>query len=356
MADVVVSAVGALHRPRYPDLPGRGDFAGPRWHSARWDHTVDLRGKRVGVIGNAASAVQFVPEIAPAAERVFVFQRSAHWILPRGDRRYSPLEQRLFRVPLLQRLYRAAIYLRLELLFQLVLRPARRSARWVRAMLGRHLRAAIPEPELRAQLTPSYPPGCKRGLLSDDYYPAVRRDDVELVTAPLVAETPAGVTTAAGDVALDALIYATGFDPMDLGPLRVYGRDGHELGARWQQAPQAHLGITVPGFPNFYVLLGPNTGLGHNSVVWMVECQVNYVARCLSLQRRHGVRALEVRPGALRRFYAQLGARMQGMVWSACHSWYRRDDGLVFALWPSSTVRYWWETLWPRRADFAARR
>jgi cation diffusion facilitator CzcD-associated flavoprotein CzcO len=353
--DVLVSAVGALHRPKLPALEGLGSFAGPSWHSARWNHSVDLRGKRVGVIGNAASAVQIVPEVAKQAIELFVFQRSAHWILPRWDRAYSERAKALFRLEPLRRLYRWAIYLRLELLFLLVFRLGSRPARWLRRQLVARLHGLVADPALRDALIPDYPLGCKRGLLSDDYYPALLRPNVRVVTDPLQEELVDGLRTDRQRYALDAIVYATGFDPMGVGPLRIHGREGVELTARWAESPQAHLGMTVPGFPNFYVLLGPNTGLGHNSVMWMVECQANYVARCLRLQRRRSLRALEVRQEALDAFYARLGRRMADKVWSACRSWYRRDDGLIFALWPSSTVRYWWETRRPRLADFEQR-
>ena len=355
-AEVLVSAVGALHVPNYPGLPGVGEFQGPRWHSATWDHSVDLEGKRVGVIGNGASAVQFVPQIAPRAARTYVFQRTAHWVLPKDDGPYPAWLRRFFRTfPGLLRLYRALIYLRHEAGFLLAFDRAALGERWLRYVARRHLEAAISDPRLREVLVPDYQPGCKRILLSNDYYPTLARDDVELVTERLVAETPAGVETAAGELELDALIYATGFQPLAWGHVEVYGRGGERLGERWGDAPRAHLGMSVPGFPNYYLLLGPNTGLGHNSVMWMVECQVNYVLQLLREQRRAGHAALEVRPAALEEGYAWLRERLGGKVWTDCRSWYQNDEGLIYALWPATTARYCWELRRPRLADFVAR-
>ena len=351
-ADAFVSAVGPLHVPKLPTLEGLGSFEGPSFHSASWDHDVELAGLRVGVIGNAASAVQLVPEVAKEAKELYVFQRSAHWVLPRSDCTYPRVVQWLLRFPPLQRAYRIMLYLYQELGFFLLFRKGALAARVVQRRIRKRIRRDVADSATRDALVPDYPFGCKRALLSDTYYPALNRPNVHLVTDALTEEQPEGLATAERHYALDAVIYATGFDALTLAPLKIYGRDGDELAETWEASPRAHLGITVPKFPNFYVLLGPNTGLGHNSVMWMVECQSRYVVRCLAAQRRPGTRSLEIRSEVLAAFYTGIERRMENRVWSECNSWYRRDDGLIFALWPSSTLRYWWETRRPRLADF----
>ncbi len=351
-AEAFVSAVGPLHVPKYPAIEGLGSFAGPSFHSARWDHKTDLAGLRVGVIGNAASAVQLVPEVAKEAKELHVFQRSAHWVLPRLDCAYPRFVQWLLRLTPLQRAYRVLLYVYQELGFFLLFRKGALAARAIQRQIRKQIQKDVSDPATQEALVPDYPFGCKRALLSNDYYPTLNRANVHVVTDPLVREQPEGLATEATTYALDAVIYATGFDALTLAPLKIYGRDNEELGATWERSPQAHLGITVPKFPNFYVLLGPNTGLGHNSVMWMVECQSRYVVRCLAAQKRAGLRALEVREEVLEAFYTRIDRRMKNRVWSECKSWYRRDDGLIFALWPSSTLRYWWETRRPRLADF----
>lgn len=346
-AEVYVSAVGALHEPKYPDLPGRDAFDGAAFHTARWDASVDLRGKRVGVIGNAGSAVQLVPHVAEQAERLYVFQRTAHWILPKADYPYPAWLRRMFRaLPLLLLLYRWFIWARLEVLYLLTFSKGSLGSGYLRRLTRQHLHAAVDDPALRETLTPRYQPGCKRILLTNDYYPALARENVELVTDPLRRIDPAGPVGEARDYPVDVLIYATGFDPLAWGQLEVYGREGRHLGSEWGQSPGAHLGMTVPGYPNYFLLLGPNTGLGHNSVMWMVECQVNYVVQCLQALRRSSGSTLEVREEALERYYAEISEQLGRSVWSTCQSWYRNEDG-IFALWPGTTTRYWWRTRRP---------
>lgn len=351
--EVLVSAIGALHVPRWPDVPGRERFRGPSFHSAQWDRGVELQGKRVGVIGNAASAVQFVPEVARQAGQLTVFQRSAHWVFPRADFAYPRWFQALLRLTPLQRLYRLSLWLTQELLFLLAFGRGSwygRLARWSQA---RRLRRLFPDPALAAALTPDYPVGCKRALLSNDYYPALKRENVRVVPEAVTAIHEDGVETRSGRHALDVLIYATGFQPFAPVGLEVTGRGGASLRQRWGDHPRAHLGMTVPGFPNFFLLLGPHTGLGHNSVMWMVECQVRYVVRCLRALERRRARALEVREEALAGFQAWVERRLARKVWVDCRSWYQNQGGQVYALWPATTARYAWATRRPRPADFS---
>jgi len=338
-ADVFVSAVGAFSEPAVPRLPGLESFAGAAFHSARWDHGHDLRGRRVAVIGTGASAVQFVPEIQPLVQRLHVFQRSAPWVVPRRDRPRSAAARRLHRrLPATQRLARASVYWSHELLVPCFRHPRLMA---VNARLARrHLEAAVADPALRARLTPDYTMGCKRVLLSDDYLPALTRENVELVTDPIAAVRPEGIVTRDGTLrAVDTIVFGTGFRVTDL-PIaeRIAGRDGVRLADRWDGSPRAHLGTTVAGFPNLFLLLGPNTGLGHSSVVFMIESQIAHLLAALRHLDAHGAASLEPRAEAQARFVAEVEAAMRGTVWTAgCRSWYLDRRGRNSTLWPGFT-------------------
>ncbi|MCU0310365.1 MAG: NAD(P)/FAD-dependent oxidoreductase [Acidimicrobiales bacterium] len=350
-ADVVVNATGPLSTPRVPDIPGLGEFEGAVFHSARWDHTHDLRGERVAVIGTGASAVQFVPEIASIAGHVDVFQRSAPWVLPRDDRPVPSWKRRLYtRFPVLARLHRWRIYARQELSALAFLGNDRVTARVVE--MGRdHIEASIADPGLRAAVTPTYTPGCKRLLLSNDWYPTLARPDVDLVTVGIERVVPGGVRTVDGVVhPADTIVLGTGFAATDfLAPMQVRGRGGCELGEAWRGGAATHLGISVAGFPNLFLLAGPNTGLGHNSIVFMIEAQLHWVLGALRHRLREGVAALDLRPEVQATSYAAVQRRMQDTVWlSGCESWYRSADGRVDTLWPGFSLSYWWRT---RRFD-----
>lgn len=350
-AKALVSGCGQLNRPHIPDLPGRSDFAGVQFHSARWDHGFDPAGKSIAVIGNGASAVQLIPEIARRAGKLYVFQRSANWIIARGDRAYGKLAQWLFRrAPLVERLYRYLIYWSLEMKFVAFAQGAI-FGKLAERMALNHLDHQIADPRLRAILRPDYPIGCKRILISDDYYPALLRSNVELVTAPLAKVTRDAVVTADGaERRVDAIIYATGFESTDfLAPLDLAGDDGVPMAQRWRRGAEAHLGMTVPGYPNFFMMYGPNTNLGHNSIVFMIECQARYIARCLSLLFG-GKRIFEVTPQAMARSQARLEAALARTVWAAgCRSWYKTAEGRITNNWSGLTAEYWWRT---RRPDF----
>jgi cation diffusion facilitator CzcD-associated flavoprotein CzcO len=351
VADAVVAALGPLRDPSYPSFEGRDEFRGVQLHTARWDHDVDLDGKRIGVIGTGSSGVQVVPPLADRAAHVTVFQRSAPWIIPLLDRTYSDLEIWLFEnVPAFRWLYRELLYWQKEVRFAGFKRgsPAMRLmesyARW-------NLRRHIDDPELRRKLTPDYRMGCKRIILSNRYYPTLARDHVDVVTDPIATITPDGIRTGAGDhLPFDVIVYATGFRVADpLGEATITGLDGRDLDAAWGSRPAAHLGTTVPGFPNLFLLLGPNTGLGHNSMVFMLESQYNYVVDALERLRDPEVAYLDVREDALADFQREVTRRNQRTVWaSGCHSWYLSDDGYNFTLWPGYTFEYWHRT---RRFD-----
>ncbi|MEU0567880.1 NAD(P)/FAD-dependent oxidoreductase [Nonomuraea sp. NPDC005983] len=337
--DVVVMSVGQLNRPRLPDIPGMTDFAGVSFHSARWNHDHDLTGRRVAVIGNGSSAAQFIPEVAQQAGHLTVFQRTPNWVIPKPDATFGPLARLAFRfVPGLQRAYREWIYRYAEG----TLYPALAQG-WSAGLLRKralaHLDAQVPDPELRARLTPDYPPGCKRVVIDSAFYPALTRQNVEVVTDGIAEITPKGVRTAEGLHEVDTIIYATGFLSTEfLSPIEVEGRDGRSLAEQWSGGAEAYLGISVPNFPNLFLLYGPNTNLGHNSIVFMLECQVRHVMSCLPYLARG---PLEVRPEAMAAWSRQLDAAMSRMVWGdGCQSWYKTAAGRVTNNWPGPTTLY----------------
>ena len=342
-ARVLVAGQGPLTEPRVPEVRGLDTYAGRVFHSARWDHGHDLRGRRVAVIGTGASAIQFVPAIQPLVEDLVVYQRAPPWVLPHPDRPIREGERRLFRrVPAVQRALRAGIYAARELLIPgLTRRPALMQA--VEAMSRRHLRDQVADPELRARLTPDYRIGCKRMLPSDGWYPALCADNVRLVTEPIQEVRPGSIVSADGaEHAVDTIIFGTGFHVADM-PIGdwVRGRDGRTLTEAWGGSPRAHLGSMVAGFPNLFMLLGPNTGLGHSSVVYMIESQVAYLMDALRVMRERGAAVAEVRPEVQAAYNQEVDARMERTVWSTgCASWYQDATGRNPTLWPDWTWRF----------------
>lgn len=344
-ARVLVSGMGALHVPRYPSLKGAESFAGPSFHSALWDDSVSLEGKRVAVVGTGASAIQFVPQIAPRVAKLHLFQRTPAWIVPRLDFPFTERKKHRFRrIPLLRWAFRQYIFWRQEVRVLAFLGNERFRAK-MEAIARRHLRRHVKDPALREALTPHYALGCKRVLVSDDFYPALSRDNLELVTSEITEVREHSIVTADGtERPIDVLIYGTGFRATE--PLigcRIIGRGGHEIHDVWKARMSAYLGITVSGFPNLFVLLGPNTGLGHNSVILMIEAQVRYVIDCLKLMKRRKQRAMDVRPEVQQGFVEETHRRMQKTVWlsGGCHSWYQDEKtGEVTTIWPGSVLAY----------------
>jgi cation diffusion facilitator CzcD-associated flavoprotein CzcO len=346
IARAVVSAMGSLSRPAIPKIAGMERFRGRIFHSAQWDHSFDLTGKKVAVIGTGASAVQFIPKIAPQVEKLCVFQRRAPWILPKLAIETPTWLKRLFRLmPWSQRALRSFIYLCQEviglgLVNPILLYPLKRLALW-------YLTSKLPEPTLRSAATPDYPFGCKRILLSNNYYDALARENVELLTGAIAEIRETGIVTQdQKERSFDAIILATGFRAIDLlSPLRVLGLNGADLAQVWRHGPKAFFGMTVPGFPNFFMLLGPNTLLGHNSVVFMIEAQVDYVGQALQSLDRRGSASMNLRQDVHTRFNSQLRRRARGTAWtSGCKSWYLDSRGKNLSLWPNSPTRYWLRT------------
>ncbi len=355
-AEVLVSGTGQLNRPAYPALAGLEDFAGVTFHSARWRRDVDLRGKRVAVIGNAASAIQFVPQIAPSVERLVIFQRSANWMIAKNDREYGALERWIFtHVALVARLYRWWLWFGYESRFPIFRRNRLLSA-LVTKYADRALCEHITDPELQRVLVPDYPIGGKRILISDDYYQTLTRPNVQVVTAPIERVRADGIATRDGaSFPVDVIIVATGFESTSfLAPMHIEGTDGRSLNDAWAAGAEAYLGISVAGFPNFFMLYGPNTNLGHNSILFMLECQVRYVIECIQALASRRLKSLDVRPQAMQAYNAWLNRLLDTSVWARTgKSWYKRADGRITNNWSGTTVEYWWRT---RRVDWTAYR
>jgi cation diffusion facilitator CzcD-associated flavoprotein CzcO len=342
-ASVLVSGAGALSEPSIPRLPGLDSFQGRAFHSSRWDHSYDLAEKRVAVIGTGASAIQFIPQIQPRVARLTVYQRTPPWVVPRLDGPIGPGARRLLRSSRLARAaLRAQLFLTRELFALPFLRPA--LAKLVRLLALHFLKRSVPDPALRATLTPKYEFGCKRILLSDDYYPSLQHSNVEVVNGAVTEIRARSVIGADGvEREIDALIFGTGFEVQDL-PIakRIHGRDGRTLEQAWGQSPRAHLGTTVNGFPNLFILQGPNTGLGHTSVILMIESQIDHLLSALKYMRERKLLSIEPRQKAQDAFNATVDRKMQRTVWLAggCRSWYLDRTGRNFTLWPGFTLSF----------------
>ena len=343
-ARIVISACGPLSRPSSPDVPGLSAFRGKVFHSARWDHTFPVEGKRIAVIGTGASAIQIVPSIAPRVARLYVFQRTPPWIIPKPDRAFGSIERWLFRrFPALQGLVRRAIYWKREALaLGFVVEP--RIMKILGLVAMRYLRASVPDRALRAKVTPNYTMGCKRVLPTNDWFRTLQSPQVELVTDAISEVRAECVATCDGqERQLDAIVLATGFDAAEQkAPFDVRGRDGQDLNDAWRDGPEAYLGTSVSGFPNLFLLVGPNTGLGHNSMLFMIESQIAYVMSAIETMQRKNLRLIHVLPEVQRRYNARIQDRLKGTVWSSgCTSWYRmRRSGRNTTLWPGFTFEF----------------
>ncbi|MGY4816431.1 flavin-containing monooxygenase [Pseudomonas chlororaphis subsp. piscium] len=346
-AALLISATGQLSRPALPRIEGMQAFKGQVFHSANWDHSYSLTGKRVAVIGTGASAIQFVPAIADSVAQLKVFQRSPAYILPRPDRAYSDEEQQLFaRKPWRMALHRAAIYLRYESR-ALGFTRLKGLMKWAVGLpFRRLLNQSIGDPQLRRQLIPDYPIGCKRILLSSDYLKTLARPNVQLITEGIGRITEQGIETLDGKQhPVDAIIYGTGFAATQfLAPMTIVGRGGVELQHAWEQGARAYLGLAVPGFPNFFMLYGPNTNLGHNSIVYMLESQISHVMRCRRAMHKAAATTVEVDEQTEQRFHQRIQRRLADSVWSGCQSWYVDAAGHNSTNWPGFTLSYRWLT------------
>ena len=345
LSRVLIPAIGQLHHPAIPNFEGEELFEGPSWHSARWDHSIDLANKTVGVVGNAASAVQFIPEIAKTAAKVVIFQRSPNWMIPKQDRAYMAWEKQILRrFPILLRWYRKFLGFRAGVWY-LIMKTKGRG--FMRAF-GRQycfwtMRKHIKDPQLRKKLTPDFPFGAKRILLSDTYYAALARPNVDLVTHSIQSIRPSGILTANNSMhQLDVLIYATGFiaNPFLLN-LHIQGRDGITIKEHWKDQHHNYLGITTHKFPNLFMMNGPNTNLGHNSVIIMFEAQAKYIAQCVDHLLKRDGKSMEVREEEVHTYYTAIQARLKQLIWSEVDkSWYKSANGHIANNYPGRTMEY----------------
>ncbi|WP_138841468.1 flavin-containing monooxygenase [Rhodococcus pyridinivorans] len=346
-ADVLVAATGALSTPTYPKVSGLELFRGKKFHSAEWDHDHDLTGERVAVIGTGASAIQFVPAIVDRVEHLTLFQRTASWVMPKHDHVIARSVRTLYRrFSLAQKLMRGFVYGQREIYVVGMTKPfARKYLLPLFEVRARQvLRKNVRDPELRKRLTPDFAITCKRILLSNDWFPAITRPKVDVVSSGLAAVTENGVVDDKGtEYPVDTIIFGTGFTPTEP-PVahHIRGGDSRTLAETWDGSPSAYLGITVPGFPNLFLMYGPNTNLGHSSIVYMLESQANYISDALRTMERHGISAVEVRDDAVRRYTADLDPALNNTVWNqgGCSSWYIDEKGRNSVMWPTFTWQY----------------
>jgi cation diffusion facilitator CzcD-associated flavoprotein CzcO len=351
----MAGGLGPLHIPAIPDIPGREIFAGPQFHSANWDFSVDLTGKRVAVIGTGASAIQFIPQIAALPQHLTVFQRTPAWIMPKLDYAFSAGHKSRMKNPLLRQLFRFKIFVTNELRALGFLGNAK-VAKAGEKMARDHLARQIADPDLRAKLTPNYRMGCKRVLISNDFYPALARPNVSLESGGIAAIRPDGLVTADGrNIDADVIIYGTGFHTTDsFATVHIAGRNGQTLNQVFAGGMHAHWGMAVPGFPNLFFLLGPNTGLGHNSVVLMIEAQMNYLISLLRQMDAKNCKLAEVRPEAEAAWNEEVQTKLRSTVWTqgGCTSWYMDENGRNTSIWPGFVYQYQLRTRKAELADF----
>ena len=327
--DLLISAVGQLSRPRLPAIPGIETFQGTSFHSAEWDHSFDSAGQRIAVVGAGASAVQFIPHLATDAGKLTVFQRSPNYVMPKPDKPYKAFHRTLFRIaPVTQNLERAGIWTIMEQVNKVI--------------ALRHLKKQVSDPTLLAKLTPDYPIGCKRVLFSNEFYPALARANVDVVTSAIVSVTPDGVVDAEGvEHNVDAIIYATGFDAQDfLESIDVTGTGGQKLANQWSDGAHAYLGMYVPNFPNLFVMYGPNTNLGGGSIIYMLEAQARHMSQAVDRLEAGRFNAVEVTEAADLAYDQEIQELLDVSVWSHCENWYRHPSGRITSNWPGSTLPF----------------
>jgi len=355
-APIFISAVGGLAEPATPALPGIASFEGKQFHSAQWDHTFDLSGKRVAVIGTGASAIQIVPAIAPLCGQVDVYQRTAPWVAPRKDKTIRPWMKALRRTPL-KWFFRGLVY-GIGEMRSIGMTRFPGILRLLQQLLILHIKREIEDPELRAKVIPDYTMGCKRILISDDWYPTLLRPNVAVITEGIAEIQPHGILSQDNIYReADAIVFATGFYATD-NPVatKIQGRGGQRLSEAWSEGEEAYLGTLIHGYPNLFFITGPNTGIGHTSLVFMIESQVHFILACLGIMTKENVATLEVSAEAQRRFNTQLQQRMGHTVWaSGCKSWYQNKSGKITTLWPGFTFNFRRKLRSVRRKDLELR-
>lgn len=346
-AQLLVKGTGQLSQPAIPNLPGLDEFAGRQFHSAHWDHDYDLSDKHVAVVGTGASAIQFIPHLAKAAKTLTVFQRTPPWVIPKPNRAYSRLEKWLFaKWPITQLFERRKIYWSLEWRFAALSNKS--LIRPLFNLLGNgYRRWSIKSPALRQKLTPDYPLGCNRILLSSDYFEALAKDNVNVVTEGVSRVQADGLISESGEhFNADTIVFGTGFRATEfVSPITVKGLNGVDLNDRWHDGAEAYYGLTVDGFPNFFMLYGPNTNLGHNSIIFMLESQIGYIVQCVKRLQQGDVKAMHLRPDVMQAFNQRVQEQANNAVWSSgCNNWYRHASGKNTNNWPDFTVRYHLQT------------
>jgi cyclohexanone monooxygenase len=342
--DVVVSAVGLFTRPVLPDLMEEEPFTGNVIHAAHWDHALPIKGSRVAVLGTGSTAAQLLPELAKVADKVYSIQRSPTWILPKPDRPYTEREKWLFaHVPFAKKIYRTRLWLRSESNISVIEHGSDKTQEF-KALAVKMLESTVDDEGLRRQLTPEHPLGCKRLVFSSDFIPALTRPNVEVVSSPARALRARTLVTEDGrELDVDVVVCATGYAAADyLGQIDVVGEGGISLQDTWRDGAYAYLGMALPGFPNFFMLYGPNTNVGSNSVIFMLEAQAHYIVRALKYMRHKRKSYIAVRPRAMAEFVAKIDGWMEGTVWTTrCNNYFRAANGRVVTQWPRSARAFW---------------
>jgi cation diffusion facilitator CzcD-associated flavoprotein CzcO len=353
-ARFLVAAQGGLAQPNMPNIPGLESFDGPVMHTARWNTAFDAKGKRIAVIGNAASGVQVIPQLAKQAEHVYVFQRTPNWVFPRGSAPIPKLTQALYRsVPALMRLKRSAIYLEHELRYFAIRNPQGWMAKFVRKLAMKHMKRSISDPELQVKLTPNYPFGCKRMLISDDYFDALARPDVTMTTDPISGIDRQEIITPDIKYKVDAIVLATGYRAQETLSFEIFGRKGESLNALWKTTPEAYLGLAATGFPNLFLPGGPNSAHGHTSFLVTLENHIQYIIGCISHVLGSGKTSIEVKEAIQRDYNERMQAKLKDMVWShGCKSWYMTESGRIFTNIPGFSWQYAKKLRQPKWSDF----
>lgn len=362
-ADFLISGVGQLSQPAYPRFDGMDSFAGKMFHSARWDTSCDLSGKDVAIIGTGATAAQIIPEIVPKVRSLKIYQRTPNWVIPRGSvTAYPELVKWIFaNVPFVLQLYRRYLFFLFDKNI-LAFTHGSLVNRYLEKECRKHLERQVKDPVLRAKLLPDYPIGCKRLLFMDELYPALTAPNAEIITEPINKLTMDSIETKTTSRKVDCIILATGFKTQAfLSPVELIGRNGVKLSERWHNGAEAYHGITVSGFPNFFMLYGPNTNLGHHSIIFMIECQVDYILQIIGAwidhRRKSGSEterlAFDVKSDAQRRYNAKLQEELKSTVWShGCKSWYVNEAGMVRNNWSGSVSNYWLHVRHPKYQDY----
>lgn len=355
-AQFLINASGPLSQPVVPPFEGLQRFAGRQFHSNAWDHAYDYRGKRVAVVGSGASAAQIIPALAPEVAHLHVFQRTPHWVLPRADRRFGRFQRWLLGIKPAYKLLRWLIYWEFETRV-IAFKYSRTALKAVQHKALKHLERQVPDAQLRHKLTPDFTLGCKRVILSSTLYPTLCRDNVTLHGREqgIASLDETGINTHDGQhIDLDLIVWATGYDATDgVVPYPVRGKAGVLLGDAWAQYPRAYLGTSLPGFPNLFLIMGPNTGIGHTSALFIIESQMNYILDCLRTLKARNLRSIEVRQEAESAYTRMIHHQMQRTVWKSggCHSWYQHQSGRVIAIFPGFSFSYYQLTRHLKPAD-----